>query len=273
VRKAVLTAAIVGAETTREQNPGLPLTAEEIGVEAARCRDNGAAVVHVHVRENDGRPSQRRELFAAALAEIRRRTDIVVQFSTGGAVGMSAAERAQALGLKPEMASLNCGTINFGEDVFQNPFSVMRDMAKLIRQHGIVPELELYEFGHLDNAFVLEREGLLARPFHVQFVLGVRGAMQPGEARVKLLASELPAGGTWALAGVGRHELPMCRLAFSLGGNARVGLEDNIFVRKGVLAQGSWELCAEARRIAADEHVELATPDEARAMMGLPRRS
>jgi 3-keto-5-aminohexanoate cleavage enzyme len=168
------------------------------------------------------------------------------------------------------MASLNCGTINFGEDVFQNPFSVMRDMAKLIRANGVVPELELYEFGHLDNALILEKEGLLARPFHVQFVLGVKGAMQPNEARVRLLTQELPAGSTWAIAGVGRHELPMCKLAFSLGGNARVGLEDNIFVRKGVLAQGSWELCAEARKLAAEEHVELATPAQARQIIGLP---
>jgi 3-keto-5-aminohexanoate cleavage enzyme len=271
--KAVLTAAIVGAETTRAANPNLPLSAEEIGVEAEKCREHGAAIIHLHVREADGRPSQSRELFARALEEIRRRTDVIVQTSTGGAVGMTADERAQPVSLKPEMASLNCGTLNFGDEIFENSFPIMRRMAGLIRAAGVTPELELYEFGHLDNALLLEREGLLSKPFHVQLVVGVKGGMQPSEARVKLLVSELPEGSTWGVAGIGRHQLAMARLALSLGGNARVGLEDNVFLRKGVLAQGSWELCGEARKIAAEVGRELATPDEARALLGLAARA
>lgn len=267
---AVLTAAIVGAETTRAQNPNLPLTAEEIGIEAAKCRDNGAAIIHLHVREADGRPTQSRELFAKAIAEIRKRTDVIVQTSTGGAVGMTADERAQPVALKPEMASLNCGSLNFGDEIFENPFPVMRRMATLIRDAAVIPELELYELGHLDNALLLEKEGLIGRPFHVQFVLGVRGGMAPSEARVKMLISELPPGSSWGVAGIGRHQLPMARLALTLGGNARVGLEDNVFLSKGVLAQGSWELCAEARRIAGEVGRTLATPTEARRLLGLP---
>jgi 3-keto-5-aminohexanoate cleavage enzyme len=268
---AILTAAIVGAETTRAQTPHLPITAEEIGVEAAKCRDHGAAVIHLHVREADGRPSQSRELFARAIEEIRRRTDVIIQTSTGGAVGMSAEERAQPVGLRPDMATLNCGTLNFGDEVFENTFPLMREMARRIREAGVTPELELYEFGHLDNALLLEKEGLLSRPFHVQLVLGVRGGMAPSEARVKLLVSELPAGGSWGIAGIGRHQLAMVRLALEQGGNVRVGLEDNIYVRKGVLAQGSWELCQEAQRIAAEVGRRLATPDEARELLGLPK--
>ncbi len=268
----ILTAAIVGAETTRAQNPNLPITAEEIGIEAARCREQGAAIVHLHVREPDGRPSQRTELFARAIEEIQKRTDVVIQTSTGGAVGMTAEERGQPVSLKPEMATLNCGSLNFGDEVFENPFPLLRRMAALIRDAGVTPELELYELGHLDNALILEKEGLLTRPFHVQFVLGVKGGMQPSEARVRLFASELPAGSTFGIAGVGRHQLSMVRLALSLGGNARVGLEDNIYLRKGVLARGSWELCAEARRIAGELGRELATPDEARELLGLRRR-
>jgi 3-keto-5-aminohexanoate cleavage enzyme len=267
--KSILTAAIVGAETTRAQNPNLPISAEEIGVEAARCRENGAAIVHLHVREPDGRPSQSAELFARAIEEIRRRTDVIVQTSTGGAVGMSAATRAQPLQCRPEMATLNCGTLNFGDEVFENPFPVMRELARLIREAGSVPELELYEFGHLDNAMLLAREGLLAAPFHVQLVLGVRGGLQPSEERVKLLVSELPKDSTWGVAGIGRHQLPMVRLALALGGNARVGLEDNVYVSKGVLAQGSWELCAQALGIAEEFGQSFATPDEARAILGL----
>jgi 3-keto-5-aminohexanoate cleavage enzyme len=269
MQKAVLTAAIVGAETTRAQNPNVPYSAEEIGIEAERCREKGAAIVHLHVREADGRASQSRDLFARAIEEIRRRTDLIVQTSTGGAVGMTAEERAQPVTLNPEMATLNCGTLNFGDEVFENPFPVMRGLAKLIREHAVTPELELYEFGHLDNALLLAKEGLLDAPFHVQLVLGVRGGMQPSEERVKLLVSELPAGSSWGIAGIGRHQMPMVQLAARLGGNLRVGLEDNVYLRKGVLAQGSWELCAEAVRLAREVGREVATPAEARRMLGL----
>ena len=271
--KAVLTAAIVGAETTREQNPNLPLTAEEIGIEAARCRENGAAIVHIHARHPDGRPSQDRELFARAIEEIRRRSDVIVQVSTGGAVGMTADERGQPVSLRPEMASLNCGTLNFGDDVFVNSFPVMRQLAGLIRDNGVVPELELYEFGHLDNALILVKEGLVQGPLHVQFVMGVRGGMQPTEARVQLLRDELPPGTHWGVAGIGRHQMPTAQLALKLGGHVRVGLEDNVFLSKGVLAQGSWELCSAARRLADEAGRPLATPDEARALLGLSSRA
>ena len=224
------------------------------------------------MREADGRPSQSRDLFARAIEEIRRRTDVIIQTSTGGAVGMRVEERAQPVSLRPEMATLNCGTLNFGDEVFENTFPIMREMARRIRDAGVTPELELYEFGHLDNALVLEKEGLLGRPFHVQLVLGVRGGMAPSEARVRLLISGAPPGSSWGVAGIGRHQLGMVRLALSLGGNARVGLEDNIYLSKGVLAKGSWELCGEARRIAAEVGRPLATPAEARQMLGLPPR-
>lgn len=273
MQKAILTAAIVGAETTRKQNPNLPITAEEIGIEAARCRDEGAAIVHLHVRKPDGSPTQDRELFARAIEEIRKRSDIVVQTSTGGAVGMGIDERAQPLdvppALLPEMATLNCGTLNFGDEIFENSFPLMRAMARRIRDAGVVPELELYELGHLDNALVLAKEGLLDPPFHVQFVLGVRGAMMPTEERVRFLVTQLPSESTWGVAGIGRHQLPMARLALTLGGNIRVGLEDNVYVSKGVLAKGSWELCREAARIAGEIGRELAPPDEARKLLGL----
>src|SRR5688500_7724533 len=131
-RPVVITAAICGAEITRAQTPYLPISPDELADEAARCRDAGAAVVHLHVRTPDGRPTQDRTIFAAAIAKIRARTDIVVQVSTGGAVGMSFEERAQPLDCAPEMATLNCGTINFGDEIFENPFPLMRDMARRI---------------------------------------------------------------------------------------------------------------------------------------------
>jgi 3-keto-5-aminohexanoate cleavage enzyme len=235
----VITAALVGAEVARAQTPYLPHTAEEIAEEARRCADAGAAIVHLHVRTRDGAPSQDAALFRAAVAAIRARTDVVIQVSTGGAVGMGVEERLGGLAAAPEMATLNCGTINFGDEIFENPFPAMRAIAQRIRAAGSVPELELYELGHLDNAHILERAGLIAQPFWLQLVLGVPGALAARESLLRFFVSELPPHSHWGVAAVGRHQAPMLALALELGGHTRVGLEDNIYLERGVLAQGS----------------------------------
>jgi 3-keto-5-aminohexanoate cleavage enzyme len=265
----ILTAAIVGAEVTREQTPYLPYTAEEIAAEAARCRDAGAAVIHLHVREPDGRPTQSEARFAEAIAAIRERCDVVIQTSTGGAVGMSVEERVQPLACKPEMATLNCGTINFGDEIFENSLPQMREIARRIREAGVVPELELYEVGHIDNAMILAKEGLIAPPFHVQFVLGVRGAAGARPEVLRFLVTQLPPESSWGVAAVGRHQLPMAELGTELGGNVRVGLEDNIYLERGVLAEGSAPLVARAAAIARARGREPVTPARARELLGL----
>jgi 3-keto-5-aminohexanoate cleavage enzyme len=269
----VLTAAIVGAETTREQTPYLPITAEEIGEEAARCREAGAAMVHLHVREADGRPSQSAELFRAAIREIRKRCDILIQTSTGGAVGMDVDTRCGPLTLtgtdRPDMATLTTGTVNFGEEVFWNPRPLVRDIAKRIRALGIKPEIECFDAGMVDAARVLAKEGLVELPAHFDFVLGVPGALAADERALDFLISYLPEGSTFTVAGVGRHQLSMAELAAARGGNARVGLEDNIFLEKGVLAKGSYELVAEAARRARSHGRVPATPAQARELLRL----
>lgn len=268
----ILTAAIVGAETTREQNPYLPITAREIADEAARCRDAGASVIHLHVRNADGSPSQSAELFAQAIEAIRAKTDVIIQTSTGGAVWMGLDERAQPLECKPEMATLNCGTLNFGDDIFTNSRPLIRDMAKRIREVGSVPELECYEVGHIDEALSLLKEGFLSEPMHFQFVLGVPGGIGAREEVVRFMVSQVPAGSTWGVAAVGRHQRPMTELAMRLGGHARVGLEDNIYLDKGVLAQGSAPLVARAAEYARSVGREVAEPDRARTMLGVATR-
>ncbi len=164
-RPMVITAALVGAEVTRKDTPYLPITAEEIGIEAAKCREAGAAMVHIHVRNPDGTPSQDTELFRAAIREIRKRCDILVQTSTGGAVGMTVDERCGPLKLtgedRPDMATLSTGTVNFGEDVFWNPRPLVRDIARRIRELGIRPELECFDVGMIDEARYLAKEGLI----------------------------------------------------------------------------------------------------------------
>ncbi|MDY7228328.1 3-keto-5-aminohexanoate cleavage protein [Hyalangium rubrum] len=269
----VITAAMVGAETTREQTPHLPITAEEIAEDAAKCREAGAAMVHLHVRTADGKPSQDAELFRAAIRAIRKRTDVLIQTSTGGAVGMTVDERCGPLTLtgpdRPDMATLTTGTVNFGEEVFWNPRPLVRDIAKRIRALGLKPELECFDVGMIDEARYLAKEGLVDLPAHFDFVLGVPGTLAARAEVLDFMISSLPEGSTWTVAAVGRHQLPFVELAAERGGNARVGLEDNIYVSKGVLAKGNWELVADAAKRAQAKGRTLATPQEARQLLRL----
>jgi 3-keto-5-aminohexanoate cleavage enzyme len=267
--EVVLTAAIVGAELTREQTPYLPLTPQEIADQAARCREAGAAVIHLHVRDDHGSNTQSSERFARVIEAIRRQCDCIIQPSTGGAVGMSIEERAGPLACKPEMATLNCGTINFGDDVFVNSRPDIRRLAAKIQAAGAIPELECYEVGHVEEALALAAEGAISPPLHFQFVLGVKGAIPAREDVVHFMRSLVPEAATWAVAAIGRSQQPMTELALRLGGHARVGLEDNIFLSKGVLSEGSAPLVARAAAYARSIGRQPAEPSRARALLGL----
>ena len=262
---AVITAAIVGAEVTRSQTPHLPYTAEEIAAEAARCVDAGAAIIHLHVRAKDGAPSQDRALFEAAIQAIRGCCDAVIQVTTGGAVGMGLEERLNGLFCGPEMGTLSCGSINFGEGVFVNTLPDMRVIARTMAAERVAAELELYELGHLDTARRLVSEGLLRPPLWVQLVLGVPGALAARDRILRFFVSELDADTHWGVAAMGRHQLPMARLALELGGHVRVGLEDNIYLRRGVLAEGSAPLVEQAALLARGCGREPASPSWVRA--------
>jgi 3-keto-5-aminohexanoate cleavage enzyme len=218
VTPAILTAAICGAETTRAQTPYLPITADELAEEAAACASAGASVIHLHVRKDDGTPTQDRALFDKAIRAIRARCDVIVQTSTGGAVGMSAEERAQPLECAPDMASLNAGSLNFGDEVFANPFPLVREFARRMREKRIVPELECYDAGHVDSCLLLAQEGAIDLPAHFDFVLGVPGGMAASEQNLRFLISKLPEGCTFSVAGIGRHQLPMAELSLRAGG-------------------------------------------------------
>jgi 3-keto-5-aminohexanoate cleavage enzyme len=270
--EVILTAAIVGAELTRAQTPFLPLTPEEVADEAARCREAGAAVIHLHVREDDGSNTQASDRYLEVMQAIRRKCDCVLQPSTGGAVGMSVDVRAGPLECRPEMATLNCGSINFGDDVFVNSRPDIRLLAAKIRAAGALPELECYEVGHVEEALALAAEKLISSPLHFQFVLGVKGAIPAREDVVTYLRSLVPKEATWGVAAVGRWQQPMTELAMRLGGHARVGIEDNIYLGKGVLSEGSAPLVARAAEYARTIGREPASPGRARAILGLEAR-
>lgn len=238
----VITAAVVGAETMREQTPHVPYTPREIAEESLRCFEAGAAMVHVHGRRDDGTPTQDRDTFAAILGEIRDRCEILVQFSTGGAVGMDVEQRIEALELVPDMATLTTGTVNFGDQVFLNSLPTIRTIAARLQEFGIRPEIEIFDTAMIDTALRLVDEGLLDGPLHFDFVLGVPGGMGASERNLEFLVNSIPDDSSWSVAGMGRHQLPLAFRALELGGHVRVGLEDNIYRKKGVLAKGSFEL-------------------------------
>ncbi|MEZ5125848.1 MAG: 3-keto-5-aminohexanoate cleavage protein [Thermoleophilia bacterium] len=270
-QKLVITVAGVGAETTRAQQPALPLSAVEIGVDAARCAEAGASIYHLHVRDAEGVPTQRREAFAAAIAEIRARTDIIIQTSTGGAMGMSAEERLEPLDLNPEMASLTTGSTNFGDDIFANDAGLIREFFARMRARGVRPEFEIFEVGQIDNAMRLVRELGPAGPLmHWDFVLGVPGSMSGEPRNLAFLVDRIPTGSTWTCTGIGRWHMPVTLTALALGGHVRLGFEDNVFLHKGVLAAENRELVRRVARVAKEWDRAAATPDEARRLLMLP---
>lgn len=265
----IITAAVVGAETMREHTPYVPYTPVEIAEEAVRCREAGASMVHVHGRREDGTPTQDRETFGRILDEIRDRTDVLVQFSTGGAVGMSVEERIEGLDLQPDMATLTTGTVNFGDDVFMNSMPMIRQIATRLQELDITPEIEIFDTGMVDTAMRLVDEGLLEPPLHFDFVLGVPGAMGARPENLAFLVDMIPADSTWSVAGIGRHELPLAQKAIDMGGHVRVGLEDNIFIAKGELAKGSWELVEKVAEYAEAAGRDLSDPGTAATMLGV----
>jgi 3-keto-5-aminohexanoate cleavage enzyme len=265
----IITVAPVGAEVTPDQTPYLPVTPEQLGATARAIRAAGAAIVHVHCRNDDGTNTHDVERFRAAQAAIREAGDLIVQFSTGGAIGMTPDERAAPLVLRPEMATLTCGTVNFGDDVFENSFPIMRGIAARMDAYGVIPELEVFDLGHVANAKRLAAEGVIRLPAHVDFVLGVPGALDASVENLVDCVRALPAGCTWSVAGAGRMQLPLATVAIAMGGHVRVGLEDNLYYSKGRLARNE-ELVARVARIAEELGRPVSTPDQARAILGLP---
>ena len=271
--KIIITAAVVGAEVTRAQSPFVPYTPAEIAQAAVEAWRAGAAAVHLHARWPDGRPSQEAQHFREIIDRIRcAGCDAVLQCSTGGAVGMALEERLGSLVDGAEMGTLNLGTMNFGDEVFVNTRPDIVRVAARLRERGLVPECEVYDAGMLDTLRWLLGKGHLAPPYHVQFVLGVPGGMGASERNLAFLVEGLPEPTHWTAAGVGRAQLELARLAARLGGHVRVGLEDNLYLSKGVLARGSHELVARAVELVGGEGRVAATPDEARQLLGIARR-
>lgn len=288
MEKLIITVAVTGSLTTRNQNPNIPYTPEEIAASTVEACRAGASVVHLHAREpSTGKPVQDVDLFKETIRLIRRGCGILINTSTGGGPGMTFDERIGIIPAlsadretKPEMASLNSGSINFGilsrknrefvlDAVQLNPWSQLLRFADTMKKHGVKPESEIYEVGMINNVRVLQEIGAIDAPLHFQFVLGVMGGMQATVENLVFLRSVVPQGSTWSLCTVGLDIFTLGPVAIAAGGHVRVGLEDTVHVAKGKLAKSNAEIVTKMARIAGEMGKELASPQDARRILNL----
>ena len=278
--KTIISAALTGVLATRDQCPAIPYTPREIGEEAARAADEGAAIVHIHARTPDGGPDWSVETFAAVFAEVRARSDVIVNFSTG-AVGVPVEKRiAHIRELRPELAALNMGSMNYAiysakkkafhhDHVFANPFSDIQFFLQAMNEAGVRPEMECFDAGHIGNTRPLIDMGVLSPPYQFSLIMGVLGGI-PGTTRQLVnQVDSLPAGSHWQVIGIGLNQWPLVATAITMGGNIRVGLEDNFYLEEGKMAKSNGDLVGKAARLCRELGAAVASPTEARSLLEL----
>lgn len=271
MNKLIITCAISGAEVKKEHNKAVPYTISEFVNESKKAYLEGASIIHLHARYDDGRPTQDKKRYKEIIEAILKECpELIIQVSTGGAVGMTIEERADVLNINPEMATLDCGTLNFGGDeIFINTENDIIYFSKMMNDKNIKYEMECFEKGHIDMTKRLIKKGFIHPPYHYSFVLGVVGGMTGEERDFHFLRESLPEGSTYSVAGIGRFEFPLAELAIKYGGHVRVGLEDNIYLEKGLLAKSNAELVEKVVKIAKKYKREIANPRDTRKILGM----
>jgi uncharacterized protein (DUF849 family) len=270
VGDAVITAALTGPIATKDDNPNLPTTPEEIAASAHGAYEAGAAVVHIHLRDEHGRPTADLEIAKRVVALIEERCPALVQLSTGVGLAVPFEEREQLVEARPRMASLNPCSMSFGTGEFRNPPDGVRRLAARMQELGIKPELEIYDTGHLGVAMQLVAEGLVDPPLSFSIVMGISGGMPATPAALIQLVHRLPEGSVWQAIAIGRFNLPMTAIGLAMGGNARTGMEDTLLLRRGVPAQSNGELVNRLVAVARSLEREPATVSEVETALALP---
>ena len=274
----IVNAAVTGMVPTKADNPALPVTPSEIAADCERCVRAGASIVHVHARDDDGRPTYRAEVYREIVLRVRERCpDAILCVSTSGRVFPGFEERAEVLDLdgdaKPELASLTLGSLNFARQASVNEPQLIRRLAERMRERRVVPELEVFELGMVDYARYLVERGVLVEPHVFNLLLGSLGTLAATPPNLVALVQALPDGATWAGAGIGRAQFAVNTLAIAMGGHARVGLEDNLWLDDDRRRPATNEaLVRRVARVAEAVERPLATPDQARALIGLSAR-
>jgi len=285
--KVIVTVAVTGSQPTREMNPNLPITPKEIADSALECLNEGASIVHVHVRDpKTGVRDMAYELYEEVVERVRAKSRMILNLTTGpggqlvvgqdnaprwdASIVKSPEERVQhVLKLKPELCSLDIGSSNFGTMVFMNAQPVIDRMAGLIKGAGVKPEIEIFDVGQIAIAERLMKLGLVEKNPHFQICMGTGGGIPATPKNATLMAEALPKGGTWSIFGVGRTQFPMVAMGTMLGGHVRVGMEDNLYMTRGVLAKSNGELVQRAVQIIRSLGRDVASVDEARQALQL----
>jgi uncharacterized protein (DUF849 family) len=276
----IITAALTGVLATRDHCPAIPYTPKEIGEEARRAADAGAAIVHIHARTPEGGPDWRVETFAEIFAEVRARTDVIVNFSTG-AVGVPREDRIEHVSdLRPEIAALNMGSMNYAiysakrkafvhDHVFANPFKDIQFFLEAMTKAGVRPEMECFDTGHIGNTRPFIDMGVLAAPYQFSLIMGVLGGI-PGTTRHLVnQVDSLPPGSHWQVIGIGLEQWALVGAAIALGGNVRVGLEDNFYIGEGRMAKSNGDLVEKAATLCRELGTDVASVSQARTTLGL----
>ncbi len=270
MNKLILTVAPTGSVPTKKMTPHVPITPEEILQDAIRCEAAGASIFHIHARHpEDESPATDFSIFKEIYDGLKANTRLILQISTGGRAGMGYDERKERLALRPEMASLTTGSVNFPNQVYANSFELIEALAGDMIFYGIKPEMEIFDLSMINNALLLQKKGLAAPPLHFDFVMGLKGAVPATVENLVHLKNCLPADATWSVAGIGGAQLAMGTHAILMGGHVRVGLEDNLYYVKGELASNA-QLVERMVRQSRELGREIAEPDEARHLLSLP---
>jgi len=271
--KTIITAAVTGAFPTKEHNPNIPLTPKEIAADVYECWQAGAAVAHLHMRDDEGRGTMNKEKFRETVELIREKCDIILNLTTSGDLFATEETRmAHLIELKPEMASYDAGSMNWMHSgLFLNPPQFLEKLGKLMQENNVKPEIEIFDAGMVYNSLYYMKKGVLTAPAHYQFVLGADGGTAATVENLVYLKSLIPAGSTWSALGIGKGHLPILLTTIALDGHVRVGMEDNVYYAKGRLAKSNAEFVARAGRLIGEANKTVATPDEARKILGLKK--
>jgi 3-keto-5-aminohexanoate cleavage enzyme len=274
--KVILSCALTGAVTTKKHCPAIPYTPVEIAEEARRAYEAGATIVHIHARTDEGAPTWKPEVFARIMEETKKRSPVLINWSTGGAGPMT--ERIEHLQQRPAVAALNMGSMNYAKwspqkkdfafkFVFANAFEDIIAFGKAMKEHGIKPEMECFDTGHVASHVVLEELGLLEKPYHFSFIMGVLGGIPASARHLAFQADNAPRGSRWKVIGISRDQWPLAMAALALGGDVRVGLEDNFYLPDGTMASSNGDLVAAAAQMARLSGREVATLEETKQLL------
>lgn len=278
--KTILTVAVTGLAANRDQCPAIPYTPQEIADEAYRSWQAGASVVHIHAREDDGRPTQRVEVYQQIKQKIEEKCDVIINFSTG-TVGVPKEDRIRHITeLKPSIAALNMGSMNYAkysskkksfvfDFCFENKFSTIEFFLRHMVQSGVKPELECFDAGHVTNAEPFIDMGLLKEPIQYSFIMGVLGGIKASKKNLAYQASQIASTSTWEVIGIGLQQWEMVQAALDLGGHVRVGLEDNFYLSEGKMAQSNAQLVEQAVNMTLSSGRTIASVAEAKIMLGI----